>query len=206
MVSDLHGRLPEIPECDVLLNCGDICPDLDMGGWDRGLMKMRQTEWLGDTYRAWEQTVPAKMIFAVPGNHDWVMSFPDCCRSQMFIDSGTTFEGKTFWFTPWVAHCGDWNYQANREQRRYYFDNIPHKLDMLVHHAPAFGVGDLTYSNEPAGCRELKAVIQKRHPRYSCFGHIHEGVRAGREYRLGGTKMFHASMWGAKWKPIVLDI
>lgn len=208
VVSDLHGRLPEIPECDLLLNCGDIGPDMMNVGWDRHLMKMRQTEWAGDVYAAWERTWPSciKESYATPGNHDWFSKFPDNCRTKMFIDNGVEFQGKTFWFTPWVAPCGDWNFTATRDQRRYYFDNIPAKLDMLVMHGPAFGVGDLTHGHEPAGCREMKNVIQKQQPKYAVFGHIHEGQRYGREFRLGGTKLFSCSMWGNDWKPVLIDL
>jgi Icc-related predicted phosphoesterase len=230
-VADLHGRLPDIPECDVLVIAGDICPDIDWrhaGGYD--LMKQGQTEWLGDAYREWEDKVPAEHIVATPGNHDWVDAFPDNCRSQMYIDQGfEMYDGpkmkgrwpkpfgqellrdnlktlKTFWFTPWVSHCGDWNYQAHRDRRRYAFDNIPHKLDLLVMHAPAHGVGDTTYSGEHAGCQEMRQFIQMRQPRHAVFGHIHEGQRYGTEYRLGGTKLYHVSMWGEDWKPRVFEI
>ncbi len=223
VVSDLHGRLPEIPDCDVLAIVGDICPDF---GWDSDITKIRQTEWLGDEYFAWEHQVPAEHIIATPGNHDWVSTFPDNCRSHMYIDQGVEFYAGSkmrgswpeplgtaklqptikFWLTPWVAPCGDWNWLADRDRRRYYFDNVPHKVDVLLMHGPAYDVGDLTYSNEPAGCREMRDIIQKRQPRYAFFGHIHEGQRYGKEYRLGGTKLFHVSMWGAGWKPTVLDI
>jgi hypothetical protein len=135
-----------------------------------------------------------------------VHAFPDNCRSKMLIDEAALFECKFFWFTPWVAHCGDWNYQQSRDQRRYRFESIPYKLDVLVHHMPAQGVGDLTYSCESVGCLELRAAIQKKQPRHSVFGHIHEGLRHGQEYRLGGTVMHHASMWGDKWKPVTFDI
>jgi Icc-related predicted phosphoesterase len=215
-VADLHGRLPDIPECDVLVIAGDICPDISarFTCFDPELMKLHQMKWLSDEYSEWEYKVPAPYILATPGNHDWVSTFPAHCRSKMFIDERFTIcendspDGphKTFWFTPWVQHCGDWNYMANRERRRYYFDNIPQNLDMLVMHSPAFGVGDLTYSNDSAGCQELRDVIQKRQPRYAVFGHIHEGQRYGVINKLGGTTLFHCSMWGDKWKPVVLDI
>jgi Icc-related predicted phosphoesterase len=203
VVADLHGRLPEIPKCDVLAVAGDLCPDF---GWDADIAQMRQTEWLGDEWSKWEQSVPAEHIIATLGNHDWVAAFPDNCRSRMYVDEGVTISGISFWFTPWVAPCGDWNYLADRDKRRYYFDNVPHKVDVLIMHGPAFGVGDLTYSNEPAGCREMRDVIQRRQPRFAFFGHIHEGQRYGKEYRLGGTKLFHTSMWGDNWKPTVIDI
>lgn len=205
-VADLHGRLPEIPECDVLVIAGDICPDVERVYWDADLSRAGQTQWLADEYYLWEQQVPAREIFATPGNHDWVSKFPENCRSKMFVDETVEFEEKKFYFTPWVSNCGDWNYILDRSRRKGMFAYIPYKLDLLVMHAPAFGVGDMTYSNEPAGCPEMRAAIQQKQPRYATFGHIHEGQRYGREFRLGGTKLFHASMWGESWTPISLTI
>lgn len=208
-ISDTHGALPVIPECDVLIHCGDICPDMHRSAaFDHDLMRMQQMEWLREEYYEWEQTVPAKEIFATLGNHDWISTFPKACRSQMFIDGLVHHEGKMFWFTPWVPHCGDWNYQLSRDQRAIRFADIPYKLDLLVSHAPPFGVGDQVYGNpgEPVGCRELRREIQQKQPRYGVFGHIHEGQRFGREFRLGGTKLFNCAMFGADWKPVVIDL
>lgn len=221
VISDLHGRLPPIPKCDVLILGGDICPDIDRVGWVPELMKQRQMEWLATEYFEWEQCVPTNNIWATPGNHDWVSTFPSACRSRMFIDQGMELNGKTFWFTPWVAHCGQWNYQLSRGQRAERFKDIPEKLDVLVMHSPAFDVGDLTYTNETVGCRELRRVILEKKPRYAVFGHIHEGQRfVGaypngrecvesknlREFRLGETTLFHASMWGPTWTPVIIDL
>lgn len=207
-VADLHGRLPTIPACDLLVIAGDICPEPEWrqtyGDYD--LSRIWQTEWLRSEYRDWEATVPAADIVATPGNHDWLCRFPEECRSKMFIDERLDLNGISMWFTPWVNHCGDWNYQMDRAARKVRFADIPYKLDLLVMHAPAFGCGDLTYSKEPAGCREMRAAIQQKQPRHVVFGHIHEGQRYGKEYRLGGSKLHHCSMWGEKWKPVTFEL
>jgi Icc-related predicted phosphoesterase len=214
-VADLHGRLPEIPECDVLVIAGDICPDIEGVGWDHDIMVKRQMEWLADEYYEWELTLPTKKILVTPGNHDWVNTFPSHCRSQMFIDKGLRLEEdwdsrkqtcKTFWFTPWVGFCGAWNYVATRDVQRYYFENIPPKLDLLVTHSPAHDCGDKTYGNEPVGSYEMRDIILRRQPKRVVFGHIHEGQRYGKDYRLGDSKLHHCSMWGDAWKPTVFDI
>lgn len=207
VVSDLHGRLPVIPDCEVLINCGDIAPDMDHCGWDPSLMAMRQTEWYETEYYEWEQSWPTslRVSLATPGNHDWVTKLPDKCRTKLYIDESAEAYGRRFWFTPWVQECGPWNYIMPRDLRKQCFADIPYKLDILVAHAPAFGVGDLTYSKEPAGCRELRAAVQQKQPRYLVHGHIHEGQRFGRQHRLGGTRVFNAAMWG-DWSPVIIDL
>lgn len=211
-VADLHGRLPEIPPCDILVIAGDICPDSLSFRWgpiEPNLSRADQEYWLRHDYRAWENRIPAGRIMATPGNHDWVTKFPDECRSKMFIDETVEVAPNLhFYFTPWGASYECWNYNLGRKERRARFEMMPpHKfIDLLVMHTPAFGVGDLSYAKEPLGCREMRAVIQQRQPKRAVFGHIHEGQRFGKEYRLGGTKLYHVSMWGENWNPTVLEI
>ena len=55
--SDLHGTLPPIPACDLLLIAGDVCPV-----WDHKLFF--QDIWLRTTFTDWLRAQPAKKIVA----------------------------------------------------------------------------------------------------------------------------------------------
>lgn len=207
-VSDLHGRLPVIPECDVLVIAGDLCPDNFRFSLDPDQSRRAQREWLMETYRPWELAVPAKRIVMTPGNHDWIVRMPEGIRTEFFVDEGVTIDGKTFWFTPWVPQIGGmWNFEADRRHRKLTAADIPANLDLLVTHAPAFRVGDTTYSGESAGCAELKLALERKQPRFHVFGHIHEGQRFGvREYRTAKTTSFNVAMWGNKWNPLEITL
>ena len=210
-IADVHGRLPRIsaiPECEILLIAGDLCPDFP-NPWDAGIMCARQTEWLQNEYAAWEKVVPAKHIFMTPGNHDWITCLPDGLRTKLFIDAGIELEGKNFWFTPWITPIGSWNYMADRATRKTRFAMIPEGLDLLVSHSPAHEVMDRSYSEDLCGCPELRQAIYRAKPKVCVFGHIHEGWRGyedGRPVVLGKTLMYNVAKWGAMWRPRMLDI
>lgn len=204
-LADLHGRLPDVPECDVLLLPGDICPDFPfyLTYNDGDLARTQQMNWLSTEYYEWEQRVPAKHILATPGNHDWIVQMPEHCKTRLFIDRGdyiTVENGVTcvnetlsFWFTPWIIPVGSWNYMASREFRKRAFADIPARVDVLVSHTPPHRVGDRTWGNDNAGCPELRSAIQTKRPRHVFFGHIHEGFRDGKLYRLGNTELHHST-------------
>jgi len=205
-ISDLHGRFPVIPPCDVLLIAGDICPDMHRRACnDVEIMRAEQTRWLNDEYYEWEQTLPTRHIFATFGNHDWVVRMPRHVNTRLFIDEAWEHDGKRFYFTPWVAHCGDWNFQLDRAGRKVRFADIPAGLDVLVAHSPAHGVMDKAYNGDVCGCPELRQMVQIQKPKVMVHGHIHEGQRWGKHMALGKTSVYNVSMWG-DWSPTTFVI
>lgn len=211
-VSDLHGRFPTIPECDVLLIAGDLCADFGHPGIPN-IMRERQMAWLDTDYRAWEASVPAKHILATPGNHDWINAVPEGLKTRLFIDEGCevydelTDQQRKFWFTPWIEPIWDWNYMLERGPRKARFEMIPHGLDVLVSHSPIHNVCDAAYDGEHCGCPELRRIVQDRKPAHVCYGHIHEAQRhGGPHHMLGKTATHCCSMWGENWKPVEFDL
>jgi len=59
-VSDLHGFLPPIDPCDLLLVAGDVCPVDDH-------RPPAQAMWLDTTFRRWLDAVPATHVVGVAG-------------------------------------------------------------------------------------------------------------------------------------------
>ena len=61
VVSDMHGHLPEVPECDILLIAGDIM---------LGASINTQLVWMEGLIKPWLKEIPAKEVVFVAGNHD----------------------------------------------------------------------------------------------------------------------------------------
>lgn len=204
-ISDLHGRLPILPACDIVVIAGDFCMDFT-NPFDPNLMKMRQMEWLDDQFRRWEANLDAEHILITPGNHDWITELPSGLRSRLLIDEGFEYRMRTFWFSPWTSLFLDWNYMLDRKVRQERFALIPHNLDVLVCHSPAHKIGDESYYGEHLGCPELRQVIAKQIPSHFCYGHIHEGQRKGRDEKYVATKCHNCAMFGQKWTPVTFTI
>jgi hypothetical protein len=75
-VSDLHGYLPEIPACDLLIVAGDVCPDRFSGGYARERPEL-QGNWICRVFFPWLAGVPAARCVVTWGNHDWVGMSPE---------------------------------------------------------------------------------------------------------------------------------
>lgn len=63
--SDLHGQLPTIGPCDLLLIGGDVCPLDDHS-------QEGQLRWLDQVFRPWLLAIGAKTIIGIAGNHDFI--------------------------------------------------------------------------------------------------------------------------------------
>ena len=62
-MSDLHGYLPEINACELVLICGDIVP-LSAQGSSR-----YTSRWYKRAFKTWAESLPCDKVIFIAGNH-----------------------------------------------------------------------------------------------------------------------------------------
>jgi hypothetical protein len=165
-VSDFHGSLdrPDIlPEADLLLMAGDICP-ID----DHSIVAQRR--WLEQKFAPWLERVPARHVVGIAGNHDLIFA-----RDQEPLapelpwhylqDSEIELCDLRIYGTPWSDYLGPLcAFQAPRRRGGDFmaerFWQIPGGLDILLEHA---------------GSKALRGAIRRARPRLLVCGHVHWG-------------------------------
>ena len=199
-ISDQHGILPEIPECDLLLIAGDILPvenhDLDF-----------QAGWLDTEFRFWLKSLPARQIVFVAGNHDLVFEqaeflVPKDLPAVYLQDSGFEWQGLKIWGTPWQPWFFDWAFNLREPELKAKWDMIPDDTDILVVYGPPFGYGDgvpsrdsIRQTGSPSLLERIKAIRAK----LVVFGHIHEGRG---EWRVGQTVLANVTLVNERYEPV----
>ena len=162
-ISDIHGMLPELPECDVVCCAGDISP-LDY--------QSDQTQMLGWFYLVflpWVESLPCKKFLLCAGNHDFFLQnihrrlidssdgcmrytwrspgdvtkklFPGMLKGKYnkfvyLCDSSFEYEGKRFYGTPWIADLSRWAFYLDNDSLMEKYKNIPKKCDVIITHMP----------------------------------------------------------------------
>lgn len=168
-VSDLHGHLPPIPPCDLLLIAGDVCPSRDHD-------LQFQKQWLYGSFTAWLLTVPAEKIIGVWGNHDLVAEKEEIDLPwTVLTDQMTEYQGLRIYGLPWTREFFDWAFMLPEVELDKKYEAIP-DCDIIVSHGPPFSCGDyVPRSRENVGSRAFAKRISEIQPRLAVFGHIHEG-------------------------------
>jgi Icc-related predicted phosphoesterase len=207
-LSDQHGDLPEIPECDLLLIAGDICPDF-LAGRPGGLMdkgEQRQRNWLDNDFRAWLDEIPAKNVVGIAGNHDFVFEhkflIPEGLRWHYLEDDEVEIGGLRIWGTPWVPKLQSWAFYGSPNMLSVRAEAIPSGIDILLSHGPPFGYGDgipaslwidgeIRQGLEHAGEDELFKNLDRIAPKVVVCGHIHEGYGS---YKRGDIDIYNVSV------------
>jgi len=196
-ISDLHGFLPEIAPCDVLLIAGDVCPvedhDLDF-----------QRRWLHGPFAAWLRGLDAGEIVGVAGNHDFVaQADPDVMRSlpwTYLCDESVEIDGVRIHGSPWTATFMEWAFMQDEEDLPALWSLIPDDADVLVTHGPPHGHGDLAVHGLHVGSESLAArLLQLDRLRLHAFGHIHEA--GGSRDTLGAATIANVSYVDFDYRP-----
>jgi Icc-related predicted phosphoesterase len=192
-LSDLHGNLPPVPPCDLLLLAGDLTPVEDHS-------LSFQAHWLNTAFRAWLAGLPARHIVGVAGNHDFIFErapylVPRDLPWTYLEDEGEEWEGVRIYGTPWQPPFYDWAFNLPPEELRRKWARIPDDTDVLVLHGPPFGYGDgvpLRHGGlRRAGCPDLRERLEAVRPRLAVFGHIHPGAGI---YVCQGTVLANVSL------------
>jgi Icc-related predicted phosphoesterase len=196
-LSDTHlrTRALQVPPGDVLLHAGDLT------GHGEGDEVREALAWLAGLPH------PHKVLIA--GNHDFLFQRePVEARALLaehpgltyLEDSEATVAGVRIWGSPWQPWFYDWAFNAERgEALRRIWAKIPAGLDVLLTHGPPAGILDRTWDGREVGCADLLDAVNRAHPRFHVFGHIHEAY--GRLER-DGTLFVNASTCDRLYRPV----
>lgn len=172
--SDFHGMLPEIPECDVLLVAGDVCP---VENHDRKF----QAIWLRSEFNWWLKNAPAKHIVWIGGNHDFVLAdagkkLHDQMLGTYLRDEAVEVEGLKIWASPMSPLFGHWAFMRDDRGLAELWETIPRDIDILMVHGPMHGHGDGVpqYRTYPM-LGEGKGLAPYDSWRHELIGHEHVG-------------------------------
>lgn len=179
-ISDLHGSLPEIEPCDILLIAGDVCPDYMRWTYtseSRFLNgEQKQAKWLERKFKPWLESLPAKHIVGIAGNHDFVFERPFLVPVLPWTylqNTETTVEGLRIYGYPYVPNLPAWAFPGDDPSV------IPEGIDILLSHGPPDGMGDRASGAlggiNHAGSLPLRDRIKEVQPKVVICGHIHEG-------------------------------
>lgn len=182
-VSDVHEKWQklEIPECDLLLSCGDY--------------SFRGASHVVKAFHEWLSQQKATHIISVQGNHEvWVEKNWDearliaqtACPRVHFISHDLVeieHENETYkiFGSAWTPFFHNWAWNARRgDEIRRYWDQIPLDVDVLITHGPPQYIGDTVYyadgvtPREHVGCEDLmNRILQLPKLKHHFFGHIH---------------------------------
>lgn len=221
-ISDLHGYLPKIEPCELVLICGDIV----------GLHAQRYPksckEWYIDWFKPWVNELPCDKVLFIPGNHEVGMEGheeeykklfgPHNKATVLFHESYEYLgsDGKTYkiFGTPYCKIFGNWAYMRPNSDLKEKFSEIPEGLDILLTHDVAYGYADqslqdIGYGTDTHfGTVELRDAILEKKPKLHLSGHIHTADH--NPIMIGDTKHYNVSYLDEKYtptfEPLYLDI
>jgi len=217
-ISDLHGYLPPIPPCDLLIIAGDLCPD---SYGDARLAREYpevQEPWLRGPFSDWIASVPLprERKIATWGNHDFVAergaAFGQDLPLTIASDAALDVLGLTIWISPWCNRLpGRWAFMRDPMDLAPIYAAIPAGTDLIVAHQPPREYGDLELTKpdvfEHVGSIELLDALERVRPQALVCGHIHRSFGA---YAHDGIPIHNVSVMDEHYRPThpltVLDL
>ena len=222
VTSDLHGYLPEIEPCELLLICGDIV-SLKHQRYSKSCK-----QWYTKVFQPWIDSLTCDKVLFIPGNHEvGVEGHEDEYRKlfsptnkatillhdyyEYLSNNGVVYK---IFGTPYCKIFGNWAFMRTNSDLKEKFSEIPEGLDILLTHDVAYGYADqslqdIGYGTDTHfGTVELRDAILEKKPKLHLSGHIHTADH--NLIMIGDTKHYNVSYIDEKYnpafKPLYLDI
>ena len=213
-ISDLHGYLPELKSCELVLICGDSVP------LEYQASSKKTKKWYDTTFRKWAGELPCDKVLFIAGNHE--LHFPGkkiiyeslfskddkityLCHSEYIHKSKDGKEYKIFG-TPYCKQFMNWAFMYSNEELEKIFKNIPNDLDILISHDNPYGYGDIVLQECPwadgshIGNIPLAKAIEEKQPKYQFNGHLHSCDHS--LIMIGNTKHYNCSIKDEQYNPV----
>lgn len=206
-LSDLHGHLPNIQPCDLVLIAGDIVP------LNIQFSLEQSTLWFLEDFANWINNLPCTEVVAVAGNHDRLLERASFIAHAIELKTEFKFNylsGFNYIYeddknkfniygTPWCHKFGNWAFMQSEAWLQGYYSNITDDVDIILSHdTPAIGDLDLLPPNQwnpnsvHAGGISLAAAIKRVKPKYVFCGHLH--TCKDKYYKLDDTEIYNVSI------------
>lgn len=187
-LSDLHGTLPEIGECDLCLIAGDVMP-LSIQH-----LSSPSIAWLFKEFLTWLKNIPCRSIYMVAGNHDKIAetNYPVMKALEYLTDFKFTYLQNTsdtfvtdeqslnIYGSPQCHKFGNWSFMHEEPFLDGLYSRVPDDIDIwITHDTPKLGDLDLLPPSQwnpttvHAGGESLAKWIIKKRPKLVICGHLH---------------------------------
>lgn len=217
-ISDLHGTLPKIEECDVLIICGDIVP-LEYQRYNK-----LSEDWFRDEFATWVKNAPCKKVIFIGGNHDFWFERIGKKKIDEIIkelgledklvylkDSSYVYEGYSFYGCPWCTGPIGWAFIDEFGNK---YNEIQDCDILLTHQPPRVNKLGCSYPGtaweEDWSSEGLKNIIKQRNIRYNFCGHIHSGSHTEEGLVGYDTKFYNVSIkdedYQFTYSPLYIEI
>ena len=220
-MSDLHGDLPKVDPCELVLICGDILPLSVQANYKKTI------KWLANVFKKWALELPCKKVIFIAGNHELI--FPENYKSikSMFPNEnkvtylcheeynylGTDNKSYKIFGTPYCSEFGTWAFMLPGEELLDLYLQIPKDLDILMTHEQPYKYGDILLqedypwaNGEHIGNPLLLSVIEVRKPKLQLNGHLHSCSHE--RIMIGETTHYNVSLkdesYNMVYKPLYL--
>ena len=173
-ISDTHGyhKYINIQPTELLLFAGDAMTS----GYSLSELKH---------FLDWFSLQPAAHRVMIAGNHcRWIENNPTEFRKLIkdypeiiyLEDEFTIINGYKIYGTPHSKIFYHWAFNRTEEELEKLFSNIPTDVDILLSHAPQYGVLDELVDGERVGEKTLtREILKLKNLKLHVFGHIHNG-------------------------------
>lgn len=196
-ISDLHGRLPDTPQCNLLLIAGDLTHHRNNADARR---------WLRTEFAEWADSRDADLVVVIPGNHDFVLQDDIGCMEgvpvSMLCDTTLRWRGEVIHGSPWSNQFHHWAFMADEEALARHISAAPDDTTILITHGPPFGYGDQVargrvgssaFAARAAALPDLKLYV---------FGHIHEDRG---QWHVGNALYANVTLVDLSYRPLPIE-